>query len=76
MILLTKNDEIEFILRSIPGALEYLMKKGVCGISCGEPYFGKLEIAAREKGFTESEIDLIVSDLNKLQTVSTETPTA
>ena len=67
MTLLTKKDEIEYILRSVPGAFEYLMKKGVCGISCGEPYFGILEIAAVEKGFTESEIDEIIADLNKLQ---------
>jgi hypothetical protein len=67
MTLLTKKDEIEYILRSVPGALEYLMKKGVCGISCGEPYFGVLEIAAIEKGFTDSEIDEIIADLNKLQ---------
>lgn len=66
--LITKRDEIEFILRSIPGALEFLMKKGVCGISCGEPYFGILEAAAKEKGFTETEIDNMVLDLNKLQT--------
>jgi hypothetical protein len=72
MSLITKKDEIEFILRSVPGALEYLMKKGVCGISCGEPYFGILEIAAIEKGFTESEIDAIVSDLNKLQTAASK----
>jgi len=72
MTTITKNDEIEFILSSVPGALEYLMKKGVCGISCGEPYFGILELAAKEKGFTESEIDDIVSDLNKLKTTDIE----
>lgn len=65
--MLTKKDEIEYILRCVPGALEYLMKKGVCGISCGEPYFGTLELAAKDKGFTDSEIDIIVSDLNNLQ---------
>ncbi len=75
MIRLTKNDEIEFILRSVPGALDYLIKKGVCGISCGEPYFGKLGVAAKEKGFTESEIDLIVLELNKLQVAATEIST-
>jgi len=40
------------------------MKKGVCGISCGEPTWGVLESAAKEKGFTDSEIDAIVNDLN------------
>ena len=63
---ITRRDEIEFILKGIPEALPYLMKKGVCGISCGEPVWGILESAAKEKGFTDSEIDNIVSDLNNI----------
>jgi len=63
---ITKKDEIEFILKGIPEALPYLMKKGVCGISCGEPTWGILESAAKEKGFTETEIDNIVNDLNNI----------
>ena len=67
MRLITKEDEIEFILKNIPDALTYLMKKGVCGISCGEPTWGILEIAAKEKGFTDSEIEKIVLELNELR---------
>ena len=63
---ITRQDEIEFILKGIPEALTYLMKKGVCGISCGEPAWGILESAAKEKGFTDFEIDNIVDDLNNL----------
>jgi hypothetical protein len=63
---ISKLDEIEFILKGIPEALPYLMKKGVCGISCGEPAWGILESAAKENGFTDSEIDNIVNDLNNI----------
>ena len=63
---ITRQDEIEFILKGIPEALHYLMEKGVCGISCGEPTWGILESAAKEKGFTDSEIDDIVKDLNNI----------
>jgi hypothetical protein len=66
MKIITKQDEIEFILRGIPEALPYLMKKGVCGISCGEPTWGILESSAKEKGFTDPEIDKIVNELNEL----------
>ena len=65
MRMINKHDEIEFILRGIPEALPYLMKKGVCGISCGEPTWGILESAAKEKGFTDLEIDNIVNVLNE-----------
>jgi hypothetical protein len=63
---ITRKDEIEFILKGIPEALPYLMKKGVCGISCGEPVWGILESTAKEKGFTDTEIDNIVNDLNDM----------
>ena len=63
---ITKKDEIEFILKGIPEALPYLMKKGVCGISCGEPSWGILESAAKEKEFTDAEVDGIVEDLNNI----------
>ena len=63
---ITRKDEIEFILKGIPDALPYLMKKRVCGINCGEAVWGILETAAKEKGFTDSEIDNIVNDLNNI----------
>ena len=66
MRIITKQDEIEFILKGIPEALPYLMKKGVCGISCGEPTWGILESVAKEKGITDTEIDNIVEDLNNI----------
>jgi len=66
---ITKHDEIVFILKGIPEALHYLMEKGVCGISCGEPTWGILESAAKEKGFTDTEIDDIVQDLNNILTL-------
>jgi hypothetical protein len=63
---ITRTDEIEFILKGIPEALPYLMKKGVCGISCGEPTWGILESAAKEKGLTDIEIENIVNELNEM----------
>jgi hypothetical protein len=61
---ITKEDEIEFILRSLPEALHYLIKKGVCGISCGESFSATLESVAKEREFSDSEINNIVIDLN------------
>lgn len=61
---ITKEDEIEFIIRSLPGALSYLIKKGVCGISCGESFSGTIESVAKEREFSDSEINSMVNDLN------------
>jgi hypothetical protein len=61
---INKADYVEFIAKTIPGALSYLIKKGVCGISCGEPLCGTLEAIAKNRDFTDAEIDGIVIDLN------------
>ncbi len=50
----------------MPGSVEYLMKKGIRCIVCGEPIWGSLEEAAEEKGFNEAEINSFVTDLNQL----------
>lgn len=59
-------DEIEYIIRILPESVNYLLKKGVCGINCGDPVLGTLQSAAKEKGFTNQEIELIVKELNEL----------
>jgi hypothetical protein len=61
---ITKDDEIEFILRNLPDALSYLIKKGVCRISCGESFSGTLESIAKSKQFSDTEINNIVNVLN------------
>jgi hypothetical protein len=63
---ISKDDEIEFIFKNIPDSLLYLMKKGVCGLNCGQPVWGTLANAAKERGFSAVEIDMIVDDLNSL----------
>lgn len=64
----TVNKEIliEELIERVPASISYLSEKGIRCIRCGEPIWGTLEEAAREKGFTESQIDEIVQDLNNL----------
>ncbi|MFQ5582992.1 MAG: DUF1858 domain-containing protein, partial [Calditrichia bacterium] len=50
----------------LPEAVSYLMNKNIKCIACGEPIWGTLEEAAREKGFNDSEIQIFVKDLNEL----------
>jgi hypothetical protein len=61
---ITKNDEIEFIFKNLPESIPYLMKKGVCGINCGQPRWGTLQFVSTERGFSDSDIDLMIKDLN------------
>ncbi len=62
----SKDVLIEDLVREVPDAVEYLMKKGIRCLRCGEPIWGTLESAAREKGFSESDINTFVTEINKL----------
>jgi hypothetical protein len=57
---------IEELVEILPAAVTYLSKKGIRCIACGEPIWGTLEEAAREKGFSEQDIKGFVKELNAL----------
>jgi methionine synthase II (cobalamin-independent) len=59
-----RNTAIEDLVGEVPGAVKYLFKQGIVCIKCGEPIWGTLEEAAREKGFGDDDIDRFVKDLN------------
>ena len=63
----TKDIEIEELIDKIPAAVSYLSKKGIRCIMCGEPIWGTLEEAAKEKGFSDEEIDVFVRQINELE---------
>jgi len=62
---ITKQIEIEDLVRNYPASIKFLSEKGIKCIACGEPIWGTLEEASKEKGFTESDIDYIVDELIK-----------
>ena len=57
---------IEELVSVLPASVTYLMEMGIKCIACGEPIWGTLEEAAKEKGFGERDVEGFVSDLNKM----------
>jgi len=57
---------IEELVRVVPGSVRYLMEQGIKCLACGEAIWGTLESAAREKGFSQEQIDRFVDDLTRL----------
>lgn len=57
---------IEDLVRVHPASVQYLMQKGIKCIACGEPIWGTLADAAREKGFSDADIAAFVADLNRM----------
>jgi methionine synthase II (cobalamin-independent) len=64
--MITRDITIEDLVSSVPESVSYLMQNGIKCLACGEPIWGTLEEAAREKGFSDEEIDRFVSDLTVL----------
>lgn len=63
---IAKDTLIEDLVREMPDAVEYLMKSGIRCLRCGEPIWGSLESAAKEKGFSDEDVEKFVIDLNLL----------
>jgi len=64
--MITKEITIEDLIENYPFSVEYLSKKGIRCIRCGEAIWGTLEEAAIEKSFDTKEIGNFVDELNKL----------
>ena len=64
--MIDKNILIEDLVTRLPRAVGYLMKKNIKCLACGEPIWGTLEQAARQKGFSDAEIAVFVDELNEL----------
>lgn len=63
-----KDILIEDLVTIIPESVSYLMKRGIKCIACGEPIWGTLADATKEKGFGEKELDQVVEELKQLET--------
>lgn len=63
---ITKEIEIEDLVRNYPFSIRFLANKGIKCIACGEPIWGTLEDAAQEKGFKTADIDKIIIELQDL----------
>ncbi len=64
--LITKDITIEDLLSIKPVSVKYLSDKGIRCFVCGEPIWGTLESASKEKGFTDEEISQFVKELNEM----------
>jgi methionine synthase II (cobalamin-independent) len=62
-----KDILIEELVTMIPESVSYLMQRGIKCIACGEPIWGTLAEAAKEKGFSDNEIEKVVGELNQIE---------
>jgi methionine synthase II (cobalamin-independent) len=63
---ITKEISIEELVENLPDSIAYLADEGIRCLRCGEPIWGTLEEAAKEKGFDDAKIEHFVSDLQEM----------
>ena len=63
---ITKDIEIEDLVSELPESVGYLREEGIRCLRCGEPIWGSLEDASKEKGYNSKDIERFVKDLNKM----------
>ncbi len=63
---ITKDILIEELVENYPFSVRYLMEKGIRCIMCGEPIWGTLEEAAKEKGFDDETIQGFVDEMKQM----------
>lgn len=63
---ITKDIYIEDLVNNHAFSVRFLSQKGVRCIACGEPIWGTLEEAAKEKGFDDEGIQKMVNEMNTL----------
>jgi methionine synthase II (cobalamin-independent) len=63
---INKEITIEDLIEKLPASVRFLSEKGIKCIACGEPVWGTLEEAAKEKGFSDAAIDVLVTELNQM----------
>jgi len=69
--MITKEIQIEDLVTEYPFSVRYLSQHGIRCIACGEPIWGTLEEAIKEKGFNEIKMNQFLSELNAMaETIS------
>lgn len=61
-----KDMTIEDLVEDYPFAEEFLRVKGIKCIRCGEPIWGTIEDACKEKGFSDEQIDQMIVEINEI----------
>lgn len=60
------DTSIEAIAEQSSELVKYLADKGIPCIRCGEPIWGTLAEAARQKGYSDEQISGFVDEMNRI----------
>lgn len=62
---ISKDIYVEELVDNYPFAVRYLMEQGIRCIMCGESIWGTLDEAAKEKGFSDADIERFIEEMKQ-----------
>ncbi|MFN8255625.1 MAG: hypothetical protein U0W24_08060 [Bacteroidales bacterium] len=65
-MIITKSSTIEEIINESSEFVDFLFKKSIRCIRCGEPIWGTIEEAALQKGYNDEQITHLIEEMNTL----------
>lgn len=63
---ISKDIYVEELVDNYPFAVRYLMEQGIRCIMCGESIWGTLDEAAKEKGFSDADIERFIEEMKQI----------
>ncbi len=61
---IVRKISIEELIENHPGSVQFLIKRNLPCLVCGEPSWGTLEELARDKGLSETDVDALLNEMN------------
>jgi methionine synthase II (cobalamin-independent) len=71
--MITKEISIEELVGLYPESVRFLMDHGIKPIVCGEPIWGTLDNAAKQKGYSDEQIEKLVTELTQFVEATNQT---
>jgi methionine synthase II (cobalamin-independent) len=65
-LVITGSTTLEELVAALPEAVSVLAKRGIRCIVCGEPVWGTLAEAVRDKGMSADQLSEITDELNRM----------
>lgn len=60
---ISRDIYIEELVKHYPFSVRFMSQNGIKCIACGEPIWGTLEEAAKEKGFDDTKIKELIDEM-------------
>jgi len=63
--MITADAKIDELVEQFPDTVRFLIARNLPCVVCGEPFWGSLADLCRQKGWTDEQIEALVTEFNE-----------